>query len=1651
MDSSKAMANTAEASGPSTISVVVTTVTTPASLTTCESPANSDTTRRRVSPIKLVGLGGLERQNYCCGHWFPSSKSYHRHLAEKALLDLTHEMKLIEIGMLRCVHCSMWVHVDSMSGHLRKSHGIVKVNKTSSKIIHNNPAGERTGNNRDALKTATNFVIKVSGQSAVRTSNGEISNSNINTKTKSNTVKLVTTSSGNLYHKVHQFHHAGNPGMGKVIVHQSTSNSLPIVSVGPRIVMKSVGSRNVIPLGNARQILPLPSGSQAVPTATTTTTTSNINGITTVQITGGNMPPSCSMTQNTSVSRTVEAQEKIPKVNGQNLKLIKKIANIKSKNKLHDLQAADCNASSALSVCTKTKEKGKSLSSGETGALKPSQTKKSRKQVLKPNLPDMNCVAETPPFLNMKMKKRGRKRSVEPGVFSATETNGSSPTLNHKGYRRKLKEAPDNENYTPKASRQAPKGIRGGWRKKKRGPGRPRKIRLDETPDLSEIDTLFDEVDKEDLENEPVLKTKKEEENVPTVELDLFTLPSLNEQMSVLLTEPHNPNFKVYASMDAIFVGDSALGDVTNQIGYVTDANNVVYVNPGHFLFPNVEDLENFVPSPILTVKGSKVGFTPARQIWKLNPNKSLTPVVLRENKFVSVSTSKEASSCGVSSERMNVDEKESQVSSTMKLKGSEKVLKGLNSEANQNDNILHLKPLRIAKSDVRQNNEDIRRESIPSTSQIDAFGTAVLSPRGPILSDAAVITASPKLDDNKTQRRQSNSQDDCEKEDKKDITESLESLPLELAEENVSPVSNISSEQIKGTEKIHEPKVLYDMIASQDVELHDMKAQLELKETSFISSDVTESLKSPIPSKNFEEAAQEGEMSKFVSLCRLDSENSTKLERSVCVSPFRLEYDKLDSEASLELEKSCASPLKSENQLIVSDEVTEDAGSPLDCKSQSVLSPAIRVNSDTCTASIEKSEESFASYSPVPETTKITSEKILSIKRRRRSRTKSAETFMNSTVDSQKDVELGCNDKDIRYSRRKVRQLSDSSVILRENKLCEGDRLTISDLRDRLRMEHLPTRLRRQSGKEETEVKVNIKKTDNESLIDQDSYPVTPGNGEPYVCSSDNSATQSDSPEGETKSSLETFNKGTPSSLQGETESRAPEKIGRQRRRSSKLSESLNIEPLRVDVATDATVTIPSLEDDNEKCINERLMDQEKAETRSGRERHSSSKCLESMSVISHSPKRVSSPSDAEEQACTCQVDQPLIMKQQPVADVSENPPSISEISCVPLSELLEKSEGGTSPHKECKKSKGSKAEESLKVSLLRENELSPLREWHGRGAKLKAQVLIQDQQAGVIDSQIIPSSSDISTHSRDATVAANNSVWSSSPKKISCCETQVTPTSPQAKSPSIIKSPASPKVSKAPKSPRSVQDREWQARGAKLKAQVMISDQQRSVEEDSEDISSQASYGMTSPPAKKMKAESSPGTMRDIRTFFTVKKSPVQKTEDECLVSSLGLSQTEDMPVTCKKKTNRYSDAKNDIRSYLSTGASGKRKPLYSPQKSSPKIVKVEETSLVTSPKRSPKKQDVRAVLQLRKEFELLETRLPEMSDTSLPRASCDFDGFDRCSRQSGLRSKSLMRLVSLLSMKRWYHLGKFPLPVDQLCDWDDEMLTSMIFDSN
>ena len=113
-------------------------------------------------------------------------------------------------------------------------------------------------------------------------------------------------------------------------------------------------------------------------------------------------------------------------------------------------------------------------------------------------------------------------------------------------------------------------------------------------------------IDSRDSSEESAFENE-DKENVPLVDLEMYTFSYENNTPTFLLMDIDNQKFKIYANMDTIFVSDVTLGDGKKQFSYLTDNNNIIYVNPKHNLFPNIKDLENYIPQPIIVMKTTKV------------------------------------------------------------------------------------------------------------------------------------------------------------------------------------------------------------------------------------------------------------------------------------------------------------------------------------------------------------------------------------------------------------------------------------------------------------------------------------------------------------------------------------------------------------------------------------------------------------------------------------------------------------------------------------------------------------------------------------------------------------------------------------------------------------------------------------------------------------------------------------------------------------------------------------------------------------------------------------------------------------------------------------------------------------------------------------
>ena len=1805
-------------SGSPAISVVVTTIptSTSTSQTACVDPTTSEAAPTpRYSQVKLVGVGGLERQNYCCGHWFPSTKIYLRHLAEKAVADTSHKAKLLEMGMVRCAHCSVWVHTENIIAHIAKGHSNIK-EAQKPKMVPMGAITDVPGLSGESMLGGTNIVIKVTGKNSAKSYSSSIAKTSANSLAKPGTVKLVTTSNSTLYQKMQNMNHPGSNGTEKVVMHKSLSKTLPMVNVGPRLVMKSLGQAGVGHLGRGHKVVQQVSQPGL----------SSVNGVTLAtnfKVKKESHSGAQTLNRDTPL-KAMAPQSNFTNIGGRSLKLVKRVASEASKSRSVTNLISDSQNNLDLPHSTKTQVK-KVLSSRVASPSKNNQRNKRRKQVLQPSTGDIAYTDTTatpsptpPPTQPLPEGKIKRRRGRKPKLLIPSEgVNYEAPPSNHKGQRRRSKESHDYDLFTPKTARRRNRGIRGGFKKKRR-PGRPRKNPINESPESSELDSLFDELDRrEDLENEPVVvaaaaaaaaaAAKKEEENIPTVELDLFTLPSTNEQVSVLLTEPKNPNFKVYASMDAIFVGDSALGDVTNQIGYVTDANNVVYVNPSHFLFPNVEDLENFVPSPILTMKGNKVGVTAVRKPWNLNGNKPLTPIILKQvnaskdnneanleksceekpaplphvgtksrKEELVLKTTPSGNRVLVMQERVTPkkEPKPAQASNSHEAEVPQVAKEPQNSTmemiapyAKGNKMRIHKKKRKRRKSDIQSVNEEgsenntvggdgndsltdkeseLKPVLVPPKSSVDlktrlsvdskskdyqAVNKSMIQKcvvkleelKYPLNFDKLMRVSSPELpiqsgkSEPLTQSKKSvtvPSPELLNESEKSALVPSTELLSesvtvpsAELLIQSEESATVASPELLNESEKsviVPSEELLNEFEKFAAVPSPELPIQSEMSATVASAELLNESEMSAVPSTELPIQSEKSAAALTVELLsesEMSAVGSTELLNesemfAVASTELLNESEKSSTVPSVELpsesEKSVAvssaEPLDNSEIVTDSEETTSEITNTLSTEEnqpeEEIPSDSLVIDqSDTEAINVSPTEEGptveeldaliqetllavMEDTSPdaiLPETSNLCAPvtemcKVVSRTmggglprrmRRRRLRTKSANIVSSITDSIQEFVGSGDGDSgsgdvssgggvssssvssssvssssvnsssvsSVRRNRR-VRHASENSVLPDKAVMSEQRRVPVTNQSVKSESGHSPKR-----KLERTKVKVDVECPVDSSVSEQFAYPQTPQS------STDLSPTSRK----ERRTSASNENTVTISPTGGERKRVKKHKTKRENKEKTAKVESPSVEVLKPIDQThktkrenkEKTVKVespsvevskpidqsgseyseqPSIESDNEENPDQ---------VRLVRERRPSFKFLESLSAASHSPKRSQTKQD------------------ELLLSPSERIPG-----------------------------------ENTNVSPV-VPDLSPSREWLGRGAKLKAQVLIQDQQAGVMDSHIFPPN-DSPLH----TSGKSNTIEALSPKLALLSPPRTLSHVLAAKTPGSAK-----------KSPVVVQNREWQARGAKLKAQVMISDPESSLLPYTS--AEELPKPITSPPSKKIKLDLSlsPANTKDIRSFFKPGKS-TQLEENTSVVSygSPGSPQLPQSPPTTKT-TKRPARNEGDIRTYFTNTTpptpakkikeeNARSSPeisipeISSPKISSPKISSPKiSTSKISSPKISTPKISSPKISSPKISSPKISSptiALPESTPTisklkgdvkpflePFPISEYTFEGFKRLTRQSGIRSRALLRLVSKFKMKKRTRLDKFPFPVDQLYDWDDELLTAYSFD--
>ncbi|KAK8390499.1 hypothetical protein O3P69_010293 [Scylla paramamosain] len=1540
--------------------------------------------------------------------------------------------------MVRCAQCSVWVHTENIIAHLAKGHSNNKEPKTPKMV----PMGTITEVPRvtgDSMLSGTNIVIKVTGQSTPKSFSSNISKSSGNSLSKSGTVKLVTTSNSTLYQKVQNIKHSDSNGTDKVIVRKSVTNAVPMVNVGPRLVMKSLGQAGVGHLSRGHKVVQ----QVAQPGLNSVTGVNGVTLATTFKTAKQNQSGAQGLTSKSPL-KTMVPQTNFQNIAGRSLKLVKRITNEAPKSKSVKYITSDSQNNVDIPHSTKTKEKKvlKVLSSGDASSSK-NQGKKRRKQILKPSTGDVSYTDTNtttpppppppptqPPHSEGKPKKRGRK----PKLSVPDEGGSCNPPPNHKGHRKKFKETFGFDSSTPKVAKRPGKGIRGGWKKKKRGPGRPRKNQLSDTPDTSEVDSLFDEVDREDLENEPVVVAKKEEENIPTVELDLFTLPSTNEQVSVLLTEPQNPNFKVYASMDAIFVGDSALGDVTNQIGYVTDANNVVYVNPSHFLFPNVEDLENFVPSPILTMKGNKVGLTPVRKPWSLTSNKAYTPIVLKQ---VGVTASRDTNTSDASLEK-NLEEKESPISHVApKSRVEEHVLKVKTTQSGN----------KVLVKQERKTTKKVHKLAETSSQQVEV--PEVKEPQIAMEMISPYTKASKKTSHKKKKRRKSGTKGDIEEETENNSSDFdggslLNEKQPEIKQPKDSTAATIQQIlDLKNKERMAAKKSLIQKCV---VKLEELKYPLKLEKPTTVSS-------TELPSNGETVKASEDSTAEFIDTLLT---NST-VEESLLNSATAEDSVFTDASAGESLltnmtgDDSVFANTTVEESLLTSTS-TEENVFPNVTAEDSLLNSTTADNSVFTNVTTEEShlQEEIPINSPVfmpsdAEAISVSIPEENSMSNVEEQNTEEQDVLAEGTLAGAIENALpeplaGVVESALPEPLADVVEnaLPEPLADVVENALPEPEIPETSDTNapvsevskavSRTIGGGLPRRMRRRRLRTKS---ANIVSSKTET-IQEFGGGVGGGDVSSRVCSrrrvrhaSENSVLPNKAEVSEQR--RVPVNNQSDKSESGHSPKRKLEKVrikvDTESPKDEKVSEQLTC-PQTAQSGLDLSLNLSQekvLSDSNENRLSLSPPGGERKRVKKHKTKHEDKET----SKMESPSGEVWKPLDQSGSVCSEQSSTESDREEKPIRSVRERRPSFKLLESLSVasqspkrSPQIKVEEQLHSPTESVPDNLGSRqAAENTALSPSHVPDSSPSREWLGRGAKLKAQVLIQDQQAGVMDSHIFPP-----TDSPHQTSSKNNSTDCTSPRLEVLSPSRISSLMPPSKTPSPTSS------SKTQKPLIAVQNREWQARGAKLKAQVMISDPESSLVPYTS--AEELTKSITSPPNKKLKLDLSPANTKDIRSFFKSGKSAVS--QENTSVLSPGSPVSPRSPQTTRTP-KRHAKNASDIRKYFNV--------------TSPTIPakKIKEENVRSSPKKLASPTSVPS------ENTLAGSNYEDVKPSveAFPISEYTFEGFKRLTRQSGLRSKALLRLVSLFNTKRWHRLDKFTFPVDQLCDWNDELLSNYDFD--
>ena len=316
-------------------------------------------------------------------------------------------------------------------------------------------------------------------------------------------------------------------------------------------------------------------------------------------------------------------------------------------------------------------------------------------------------------------------------------------------------------------------------------------------------------------------------------------------------------------------------------------------------------------------------------------------------------------------------------------------------------------------------------------------------------------------------------------------------------------------------------------------------------------------------------------------------------------------------------------------------------------------------------------------------------------------------------------------------------------------------------------------------------------------------------------------------------------------------------------------------------------------------------------------------------------------------------------------------------------------------------------------------ESVVSP-RPWLLRDAKLKATILIQDHQEGISDSKVEDSIPETQFKTSGESLLRQSSKLSTE------TEEQNVSLEQQERRHNFYPGP----LNKSNSEVEFPDDRIWHSRVAKLKAQIMINDQQNGVTDSAVSSTSKEPCTISSSSYPRLPSN-------DIRNFFP-SISPVNHSSTVTGGISKSSNQTSDKLPRC------------DIRSFFSPTTAAaqemsrgiKRQRSDSEDDDDEDDVEVIQRGCV-----SPTSEEAMIpVHSLKLWYDMRCSRMALVVKEPF-HGPFDFEGFTKLGRRSANRARTLHQMVGLLNRENWGRMPLFEFPIDYLFYLDEDKVYSQL----